>query len=253
MNNNINNIDNDNNNQNSNENNNENINEINDKNDSDFCIFNNSVENASMDLNSSKMLDNNNVQNGRANNQINNENNGIFYRLINAFNNNLNNIEMERNDNSNDNINNNQNNSINNNDNNYLNNYSENNDINNINGGGNNISNENSINDNSINNLQYLELGEANEDDEIFDSLHNINEDRKKFVDNLLEYELNKVDELEETNKKCVICLELFKNGDKIISLPCIHIYHGECIKKWLLNNYFCPLCKYEFHENGLN
>ena len=44
-----------------------------------------------------------------------------------------------------------------------------------------------------------------------------------------------------------------FNNGDKIISLPCVHIYHGDCIKKWFLENNFCPICKYVFNEEDFN
>ena len=87
----------------------------------------------------------------------------------------------------------------------------------------------------------------------LFGSSNNIDENRKQLIDNLLEYELNKVDKLEESNKKCVICLEHFNNGDKIISLPCVHIYHSDCIKKWLLENNFCSICKYVFNEDDFN
>ena len=84
----------------------------------------------------------------------------------------------------------------------------------------------------------------------LFDSFPERGENRQNFANNLLEYKLTKVDDLEETNRKCVICLELFNIGDNIISLPCIHIYHSDCIKKWLLDNYYCPICKYEFNED---
>ena len=87
----------------------------------------------------------------------------------------------------------------------------------------------------------------------LLESFNSIHENRNKLVDNLLEYELNKVEKLEEGNKKCVICLEHFKDGDKIISLPCVHIYHGDCIKKWLLRTNFCPICKYTFNDDELN
>ena len=82
---------------------------------------------------------------------------------------------------------------------------------------------------------------------------NNVDENRKKLVNDLLEYELNKVDKLEEGNKKCVICLEHFNAGDKIISLPCVHIYHSDCIKKWLLEKNFCPICKYAFNNDDFN
>ena len=48
--------------------------------------------------------------------------------------------------------------------------------------------------------------------------------------------------------EECVICLYEFKNGDKFISLPCIHIFHAYCIKNWLKKQKNCPICKYEIN-----
>jgi hypothetical protein len=43
----------------------------------------------------------------------------------------------------------------------------------------------------------------------------------------------------------CPICLNEYEEGVKIRLLPCEHVYHIECIDKWLLrNNRFCPVCK---------
>ena len=40
----------------------------------------------------------------------------------------------------------------------------------------------------------------------------------------------------------CCICL---KNDDRdIVELNCSHIYHRECIEKWILESNTCPLCK---------
>jgi hypothetical protein len=43
----------------------------------------------------------------------------------------------------------------------------------------------------------------------------------------------------------CPICLNEYEEGVKIRLLLCEHVYHIECIDKWLLrNNRFCPVCK---------
>ncbi|KAL5750233.1 hypothetical protein ACOSP7_024836 [Xanthoceras sorbifolium] len=47
------------------------------------------------------------------------------------------------------------------------------------------------------------------------------------------------------STSKCCICLDEFKDGDrcKILS-NCNHVYHKECIDKWLLQCICCPLCR---------
>jgi hypothetical protein len=40
--------------------------------------------------------------------------------------------------------------------------------------------------------------------------------------------------------------LSKFSNGEDIRELPCTHIFHMECVDKWLQINALCPLCKAE-------
>ncbi|EYU40215.1 hypothetical protein MIMGU_mgv11b017345mg [Erythranthe guttata] len=49
----------------------------------------------------------------------------------------------------------------------------------------------------------------------------------------------------------CSICLEdLSPGGDndfeEALSMPCLHVYHDYCIKKWLSTSHYCPLCRFE-------
>jgi len=47
--------------------------------------------------------------------------------------------------------------------------------------------------------------------------------------------------------KECVISMDEFHNGDKIIQLPCNHIFHKKSIKTWLCEeSHKCPVCRYE-------
>jgi hypothetical protein len=49
---------------------------------------------------------------------------------------------------------------------------------------------------------------------------------------------------------KCVICLEMFNVGDKFTALPCLHLFHFECIESCLKRKMECPVCKLEItHE----
>ena len=48
----------------------------------------------------------------------------------------------------------------------------------------------------------------------------------------------------DENNYKCLICLYEFKKGDKVCTLPCLHIFHIDCLKNWIIRNTSCPICK---------
>ena len=47
-------------------------------------------------------------------------------------------------------------------------------------------------------------------------------------------------------NNNCVVCLYEFKIGERISTLPCLHIFHCDCINNWLKNELTCPVCKFE-------
>ncbi|XP_046848077.1 RING finger protein 11-like [Xenia sp. Carnegie-2017] len=53
------------------------------------------------------------------------------------------------------------------------------------------------------------------------------------------------VGKYDETKKKreCAICMVDFEFGDEIRFLPCMHIYHKECIDDWLIRSFTCPSC----------
>lgn len=49
-----------------------------------------------------------------------------------------------------------------------------------------------------------------------------------------------------KSGERCVICQMRYKRGDRQINLPCKHVYHSECISKWLGINKVCPVCNLE-------
>ncbi|XP_030457615.1 E3 ubiquitin-protein ligase At1g63170 [Syzygium oleosum] len=49
----------------------------------------------------------------------------------------------------------------------------------------------------------------------------------------------------------CCICLSRYADNDELKELPCHHVFHVECIDKWLKINASCPLCKSEISESG--
>ena len=42
---------------------------------------------------------------------------------------------------------------------------------------------------------------------------------------------------------RCVICMIEFQVGDQVRYLPCMHMYHIECIDDWLMRSFTCPSC----------
>ena len=69
---------------------------------------------------------------------------------------------------------------------------------------------------------------------------------------NFGEVEIKSISKLEESHKTCAICLEKFNTEVKIIILPCIHIFHRDCINDWIEKKKFCPLCKFELTKENI-
>ncbi|GAX74049.1 hypothetical protein CEUSTIGMA_g1499.t1 [Chlamydomonas eustigma] len=45
----------------------------------------------------------------------------------------------------------------------------------------------------------------------------------------------------------CVVCLEAFKDGERVMPLPCMHQFHQNCIMPWFKQKGYrstCPVCK---------
>lgn len=52
-----------------------------------------------------------------------------------------------------------------------------------------------------------------------------------------------------ESMRECTICSEEFHQNDlvnQIVRMPCGHVYHQQCIQKWLKISHLCPLCRYK-------
>ena len=42
----------------------------------------------------------------------------------------------------------------------------------------------------------------------------------------------------------CAICLQQLREGELVRTLPCLHMFHNECIKPWLYRHATCPDCR---------
>lgn len=51
------------------------------------------------------------------------------------------------------------------------------------------------------------------------------------------------------SNEECVICLEELPVGCEVVSMPCSHAFHGNCIQMWLRTSPCCPICRFEIQD----
>ncbi|KAG2675691.1 hypothetical protein I3760_12G016900 [Carya illinoinensis] len=56
---------------------------------------------------------------------------------------------------------------------------------------------------------------------------------------------LEKVTLEEGRGENCMVCLADYEDGVEVTRMPCSHLFHGDCIVKWLLSSHLCPLCRY--------
>ncbi|VDK29531.1 unnamed protein product [Gongylonema pulchrum] len=47
-----------------------------------------------------------------------------------------------------------------------------------------------------------------------------------------------------ELDADCPVCIDPYRAGDIVRSLPCRHIFHKTCVDPWLLEHRTCPMCK---------
>ena len=55
----------------------------------------------------------------------------------------------------------------------------------------------------------------------------------------------------EKNQNCCVICMEEFKEKDEIRELDCKHIFHKNCIDKWLTEHKKCPIDNHEIYAEN--
>lgn len=71
-------------------------------------------------------------------------------------------------------------------------------------------------------------------------------------LNELPETEISDINRLDPQKRSCVICSNKYKNGEKATMLPCIHMFHSQCVQEWLRTKNFCPVCKYKLTKESL-
>jgi len=111
----------------------------------------------------------------------------------------------------------------------------------------NNLINDESNEDNYDENSEEEENEEEENEEEENNDLHIFKLKKDKFILNLNEFQYKHIKKYTKNKeKKCPICLLKYKGPDIIKEFPCNHIYHKNCILKWLKKSNISPLCKYD-------
>jgi len=80
---------------------------------------------------------------------------------------------------------------------------------------------------------------------------NNIKKDDKNFIKNILNIcnkdKYNKSKYNKNNIKNCGICLQDYEDNEEILLLPCLHIYHYNCIIHWFERKKTCPFDNQNF------
>lgn len=49
-----------------------------------------------------------------------------------------------------------------------------------------------------------------------------------------------------DSSDECSICLQDFKVGCEGVCMPCSHMFHRNCITRWLRTSHYCPICRFQ-------
>ncbi|CAO1405442.1 unnamed protein product, partial [Diamesa tonsa] len=63
---------------------------------------------------------------------------------------------------------------------------------------------------------------------------------------------LRRASETDEDSEKCTICLSQFELDNDVRRLPCMHLFHRDCVDQWLVTSKHCPICRVDI-ETHLN
>ncbi|XP_070493346.1 protein kinase 4 [Chironomus tepperi] len=55
---------------------------------------------------------------------------------------------------------------------------------------------------------------------------------------------LRRGSETDEDSEKCTICLSQFEVDNDVRRLPCMHLFHRDCVDQWLVTSKHCPICR---------
>lgn len=55
-----------------------------------------------------------------------------------------------------------------------------------------------------------------------------------------------------ENSKECSVCMETYKIEESVVTIPCLHLFHEDCILPWLNIHNSCPICRLELPTDDI-
>ena len=56
----------------------------------------------------------------------------------------------------------------------------------------------------------------------------------------------------DHSTQTCTICLDNIQCKESFVVLPCHHVFHHECAKKWFRVGHTCPTCKHVYPKQDV-
>lgn len=91
--------------------------------------------------------------------------------------------------------------------------------------------------------------------DEIEEQPMGVSDEKKKewlpfdYCDESSFYNRTKFSVKDNEDPTCCICLCEYERGEKLVQLPCDHVYHSDCIDSWCQSHVRCPLCNVDLDQ----
>lgn len=54
----------------------------------------------------------------------------------------------------------------------------------------------------------------------------------------------------DDSENQCSICQSDFETGETLITLPCFHKFHKDCLKQWFDMSHICPVCRFDVNQS---
>lgn len=75
----------------------------------------------------------------------------------------------------------------------------------------------------------------------------------ERAISSLEEIDVEEVRSKGEEVEPCAVCTEAYESAETVLKLPCQHVYHSECLLRWLRSHASCPTCRFEVESNDPN